>query len=237
MIITRESLMEGVLQQRLQNNPLGLHVLTEEELRASRDAVLAEVPPDRDVWLFAYGSLMWNPAFHYAGRCRGRVWGYHRRFAFWVPDGRGTLEVPGLMLALDRGGSCQGVLYRVTPEQRDIELRLVWRREMVVGSYIPRWVTVETSDGRRQAVTFVVNPETPLYAGKLCPKRTVEALACARGWLGSSADYLFDLVRHLDELDIVDRPLHRLHRQVKARMAELGLEAPAPRNTAPEAAA
>lgn len=229
--------MQGYLQKRLQGNAMGLHVLTEAELQASRDAALAGIGANEDVWLFAYGSLMWNPAFHYAERCRGKVLGYHRRFAFWVPEGRGTLEVPGLMLALDRGGSCQGVLYRVRPDQRDIELRLVWRREMVVGSYIPRWAQVETSGGRIRALTFVVNPDTPVYAGKLCLERTTDALAVARGWLGSSADYLFDLMQHLDELNICDRPLQRLHRRVQARMAELGLEPPRAVNTAPEAAA
>ena len=229
--------MEGYLQKRLQGNASGLHVLTEAELQASRDRILADVRADQDVWLFAYGSLMWNPAFHYAERCRGRVRGYHRRFAFWVPDGRGTQEVPGLMLALDRGGSCQGVLYRVTPEQRDIELRLVWRREMVVASYIPRWVQVDTPDGRIRALTFIVNPDMPLYAGDICQERTVEALARARGWLGSSADYLFDLMRHLDDLRIRDRPLQRLHRQVQSRMVELGLEPPRAANSTPDAAA
>lgn len=226
MAITRESLMNGYLQKRLQGNASGLHVLTEEELTASRTAVLADVGPDQDIWLFAYGSLMWNPAFHYAERCRGKVWGYHRRFAFWVPDGRGTQEQPGLMLALDRGGSCQGVIYRITPEQRDLELGLVWRREMVVASYIPRWVQVDSPAGRIRALTFVVNPEMPLYAGRLCPGRTVEALARACGWLGSSADYLFDLIQHLDELQIRDQPLHHLYRQVRSRMAELGIEPP-----------
>ncbi|MBF2001559.1 MAG: gamma-glutamylcyclotransferase [Synechococcales cyanobacterium M58_A2018_015] len=214
MTLTRADLETGRLQQLIAQSGINIHVLTEAELQASLDHTLQQCP-QTDIWLFAYGSLIWNPIFHFVERRVGTVHGFHRRFCLWTALGRGTPDNPGLMLGLDRGGSCRGILYRVAPEVRS-ELLLVWRREMVVGSYIPRWVKVIEGDTVRLAIAFIINRSHPFYASKLSLEATVQHLATARGPLGSCADYLQQTVEGLMQSGIRDRRLHQLQRQVMA---------------------
>ena len=100
------------------------------------------------VWLFAYGSLMWNPAFHHTETVQGRVHGWSRKFCLWLHMARGSPDAPGLMLALDRGGACHGMAFRIAAAEVRQELRLLWRREMLTGAYETRWVRVEAGEGR-----------------------------------------------------------------------------------------
>src|SRR3546814_9302515 len=113
--------------------------------------------PEGSVWLFGYGSLIWNPAFDYAEKRPATVHGLHRRFCLQTHLGRGSRERPGLVLALDRGGSCRGVVLRIAPENVESELDIVWRREMISHSYRPTWVTAQTSDGPVRAIGFAIN--------------------------------------------------------------------------------
>jgi cation transport protein ChaC len=193
-----------------------VRVLSEDELRASRAAALARHPDGADVWLFAYGSLIWNPAFRFVERRVGQVHGLHRRFCLWTALGRGSPERPGLVLGLDRGGRCRGVLYRITACDVEAELDVVWRREMVTGAYRPRWVRAESAAGPVAALAFVIERRHERYAGALGEERLIETLATARGALGSCADYLFDTASHLADLDIADARLERLCVAVRA---------------------
>ncbi len=170
-----------------------------------------------ELWVFGYGSLMWNPAFHYAERRLGHLHGYHRSFCMWTPLGRGSPENPGLMLGLDNGGSCRGVAFRVAGQNVEEELDIVWRREMVAGSYDPRWVTVRTELGAVRAVTFVMNHENERYAGRLPVATIVRHLATAGGRLGTAFEYLENTVAHLDQLGIADGFLHRLADRIADR--------------------
>ncbi len=183
---------------------------TDEERAESRARMLAGVPADEDVWIFGYGSLMWNPAFNYADRRPCLIRGWHRSFCLWTPVGRGTPDNPGLVLALDRGGSCCGVAYRVAARDRETELPLLWQREMVADGYNPRWVTARCDAGEVKAITWVINRQGERYAGKLPMETLAKTLATAEGRLGSSRDYLENTVAHLDELGIKERPLHRI---------------------------
>ena len=119
------------------------------------------------------------------------------------------------MLALDAGGSCQGMALKVNPARVEQELSLLWRREMVVGSYTPKWVTMHHSGGRRSALTFVMNREHRSYRGSLTPAKTAKILAHATGVLGSNAEYLFDTVDHLNQWGLGDRPLDDLVKRVR----------------------
>ena len=119
MVITREALADGSLLAGVRARLLpGMVVRSDAEIEASLDATLATHEPGADVWVFGYGSLMWNPAFDYAERQVGIVRGYHRRFCLWLEMGRGSPANPGLMLALDRGGVCRGVAFRIPPPRR-----------------------------------------------------------------------------------------------------------------------
>ena len=211
--LTREQIASGEVRRQIVASGYPFHVLTDEELDQSLDCVLAG-HEGGDVWVFGYGSLMWNPAFNFAERRTGTVHGFHRRFCLWTHAGRGTPESPGLTLALDRGGCCRGVAFRVAEAEARCELGIVWRREMVSGAYAPRWLTVRLDGATVRAVGFAINHDHERYTGLLPEARVAEVIASAEGGLGPCADYLFNTVAHLDELGIRDRPLHRLRDQV-----------------------
>jgi len=198
---------------RLGNYP----ILSKEEREASRLAFLQMIGPGEDVWVFGYGSLMWNPVIHVAETRSALVYGHHRVFCLGMMMGRGSPECPGLMLALDHGGSCRGMAHRIAAELVDSELKLLWMREMLGGAYVPRWVTVHTKEGVVRAITFIANHRHPRYTGKLPSPTVVERIAHAAGDLGTNRYYLFRLTEHLDMLGIVDGPMHRLAAAVRIR--------------------
>jgi cation transport protein ChaC len=221
LALTREDIRNGIIQKFVAEAGPWIDPLPEEEREASRLAMMAERAPDEDIWVFGYGSLIWNPAFYFDEQRVGRLYGYHRRFCMQIFSGRGSAKQPGLMLALDRGGSCSGVVFRISREQADEELGIIWQREMISGSYMPRWLEVRTPAGPVQAITFVVNRAHNRYIGELPESEVVETLAAAKGPLGRSCDYLYNTAAHLEAMGIADRNLKRLSRQV-ARLQGLG---------------
>jgi cation transport protein ChaC len=188
--------------------------LSDAEIEADLDAALARNAPGGDVWLFGYGSLMWNPAIEYVERRPGAVHGWHRRFCLWLHMGRGSPENPGLMLALERGGRCTGMLFRIPAAEARAELLLAWRRELFTGAYRSRWVTAMTDDGPVRAATFVANRGHARYAGRLDDSLVAERLASATGSLGNCAAYLSDTLVALHSVGLRDRTLERLQRSV-----------------------
>ena len=214
MSLTRTDLESNFLQNLILQSGLGLSVLTEAQLQESIRETLRRQVPDTDVWLFAYGSLIWNPIFRFVEHRVGTIYGWHRRFCLWTPLGRGTPDNPGLVLGLDRGGSCRGIAFRISAADVLSELLLVWRREMVVGSYIPRWVKL--NDGT-EAIAFVINRCHSGYAGNVSLETTVNSIATASGELGSSSDYLMQTVNGLMTVGIKDKQLLLLRDQVIAR--------------------
>lgn len=215
--ITREGLTEARIDEiRREIGPLlGDLILDQESREAARRETLADWPRGRDLHVFGYGSLMWNPAIYHKGMRCGRIYGYHRRFCLWMPAGRGSPDNPGLMLALDHGGSCRGMAIRIAADEIESETQILWRREMISASYRPTWVDVHMGDEVVRAITFVVNVRHPRYVSGLAFERTVERLALARGRLGNCRDYLANTVLHLDELGIDDGPMHRLRDEVE----------------------
>jgi glutathione-specific gamma-glutamylcyclotransferase len=214
MLLTRENLLSGELQ-RLVAQIEGIRTLSEEELQRSRALMLSRHAAGQDLWLFAYGSLIWNPAFHFVERRVARLHGYHRRFCLWTSLGRGTPERPGLMLGLDRGGSCAGVAYRIAADAVETELNVIWRREMVTGAYAPTWIRMRTTDGPIGAVTFLINHAHERYARRLCDEEVAAVVAVAEGRLGACRDYLFNTLQHLEDLGIRDHGLARVAQRVR----------------------
>lgn len=192
-----------------------LHILDREERDRSRREMLAGHPRGRDIWVFGYGSLMWNPAIHCCGTTTALLRGYHRSFCLWTPIGRGTPENPGLMLAMRPRGSCRGRAWRIAAGQIDGETEILWRREMLSGAYLPKWVNLATPEGDIRALTFVVNPQHPRYDGAVPHDKAAAAIATAEGRLGRSRDYLHNLVHHLEEMGISGGPMHRLLQRVE----------------------
>ena len=218
----REDLTEPRIAEigRLMAAEGGYRITSEEERETSRRALVDEAAPGGDVWIFGFGSLMWNPALDFAEAVPGRVYGYHRRYCMWTTFGRASPERPGMVLALMPGGSCRGLAIRIPRDRAIAETRVLWRREMISGGYLARRVPVRLSAGTVQAIAFVANPDHPRYAGKVDEAHQIEHLAFAEGRLGRARDYLHNMKRYLDGLGVRDGPIHRLHRGVQARRDE-----------------
>src|SRR5829696_3026151 len=198
----------------------GAVYMTDEDYEVAIGDVLAEAAAG-DVWLFAYGSLLWKPACEVAENRRAVVRGWHRSFCFRVARFRGTRDQPGLMMALDRGGQCDGMVLRLPTDEVETSLGALFRREMMVkpAVNVPRWLTAQTSNGPLRVLGFVVNRESPHYAGKIAPDLAAEIVSTAAGHWGSCAEYLRETVAHLEELGIPDRNLWRLQTLVAQRIA------------------
>jgi cation transport protein ChaC len=194
----------------------GAQVLSEDAREASRKAVEAEVAPGADVWVFGYGSLMWNPAILVAESCKAEIRGYHRQFCLTLGLGRGSPDKPGLMLGLDRGGACVGVAHRIAAKDVASELAILWYREMLSGAYAPRWLNASlTGHGATRVLTFVINRSNPRYERRVPDETMAQRIAVSEGMFGTNRDYLYRTVRHLRGLGIADGPMHRLERRVR----------------------
>ena len=182
--------------------------------------IIASRPKNQEIWLFAYGSLIWKPEVDHSASQVGVARGWHRSFCFKAPRFRGTPEQPGLMMALDRGGQCRGVLYKLNPTDPEAMLAKLFRREFTVKpiNSMPRWITVDGERGRLRALTFVINRRSPAYVGKLSPDEVADVLASACGHWGSGAEYLYNTVFHLREKGIYDSNLWRLQQLVAERL-------------------
>ncbi len=164
----------------------------------------------QDMWVFAYGSLMWDPAFHFTEVRRACLAGYHRRFCLLSEVGRGTPEQPGLMAGLDTGGACNGLVFRLAAETLEEESRYLWRREMILRSYKPEFLTLETAHGPVEAMAFLVNRDNPLLLPPMSLEETARRIAAAEGYLGPNIDYLENLADYFELLDLEDDELFRL---------------------------
>lgn len=186
--------------------------------------ILTQWQPGERFWVFAYGSLMWNPGFDYEERVQARLYGYHRAFCIYSYHYRGTPERPGLVLGLDRGGSCHGVCYRIAQGDIAAVTENLWRREMLTNVYMPRRARAQISatpvstapiGGAPIAVqTFVADPKHVQYTGRLGLEECAKIIADGVGEGGRNTDYLLNTVSHLDELGIADGSLQALARLI-----------------------
>ncbi len=188
---------------------------------AAADPMPAEIAAlrggTRPVWIFAYGSLMWDPGFPHAEAEPALLRGYHRSFCLYSYDYRGTRARPGLTLGLDRGGACRGIVFRLRPESLADAIDRLWSREMTAPRvYDMRLLPVRTLGGTRRAFAFTVRRDHPDYAGRLPLDEAAQIIATAAGRRGTCREYLVGTLRHLDELELTDRPLHRLAEKVEA---------------------
>jgi cation transport protein ChaC len=188
------------------------------ELRAMLEATLEQGGVGEELWLFAYGSLLWKPEIAFAEHRIATVRGWHRRFCLWQWRYRGTRQKPNLMLALDRGGACKGVAYRIDAPDIAGKLFEVWKREMVAFGYLPRWLTARTDAGPVRSLAFVANHGGERYAGRFPADVVAAHIATACGHVGPGAEYLCEAVHRLEELGIHDRALWELQALVAERL-------------------
>lgn len=173
-----------------------------------------------DLWVYAYGSLMWDPAIHFSEVRLACIEDYQRRFSYRITGGRGSPQCPALMLTLAPcSGNCNGLVFRVPAEHIDAETAILWRREMVRGGYAPEWRSVATPQGTVEALVFAANCAHPEYVGNLTLGETAAVVATACGPLGSNRAYLESLAAQLVALHIEDRYVVQLLALVQARAA------------------
>jgi cation transport protein ChaC len=171
------------------------------------------------LWIFGYGSLIWNPEFPVAEQAVARAAGWHRSFCMWSIHHRGTPEAPGLVLALDAapGAWCDGVAFRVLPEAAGATLAHLRARELVSSAYLETRLALALADGRRvEATAFVIDRDHRQYTGPLPLERQAQVIAAATGGRGKNRDYLFSTAEHLAALGIADGDLAWLAARVRA---------------------
>ena len=171
-----------------------------------------------DLWVFAYGSLMWNPGFVHDRRLDAWLQGWHRGFCVYSWRHRGTPEVPGAVVGLDRGGACRGVAYRIPAAQVEPSLAYLWEREMVNGVYRPRILPIRSQrragPATLRALAFTVDRSHRQYCGRLPVQDLVTLVRQGVGQSGRATDYLSGLVGHLRDLGIHDHLLEDLAARV-----------------------
>ena len=191
--------------------------LSDAQLEATRQALLGPLDDGADLWVFGYGSLMWDPGIHFTELRLAELPQHRRRFSHRTHLGRGSLECPGLMLSLEPGeGCCTGLAFRVDAAIAEHESALLWRREMLRGIYRPQLLPVRTPQGEVRALVFAANRSHIDHVGELPLLETAAIVARASGMLGSNRQYLEQLVRQLEHLGLRDDYLARLLAQVAA---------------------
>ena len=174
-----------------------------EDREATRRAAL-EGRPGADLWVFAYGSLMWDPAIRFAEVRRARLAGYHRRFCLKIDIGRGSRKAPALMAALDAGGECHGLAFRIEARLVNEETEILWMREMVSYGYEPRFLPVSTPQGPVEVLAFVIDRSSPQFAD-VSSAEAAAIIAKGKGILGTNREYFDNLAGHVHLLGIEDR--------------------------------
>jgi cation transport protein ChaC len=167
-----------------------------------------------DLWVFAYGSLIWRPGFAWQERRLATVHGYHRSLCLWSRHHRGSDQSPGLVFGLARGGSCRGVAFRIGAADVPATFAALWEREMIGGAYRPRWLACHGEQGRVTALVFLLNRACPDYAGDVSDDRRLHIIRTAVGRSGACLEYVLETDRALRAHGISDCRLGQLVRRL-----------------------
>ena len=193
--------------------------MTDEDYALAVSAIMEANGPG-DVLVFGYGSLLWNPGFEFEERRSAWLRGWHRAFCMQLFRFRGSPEQPGLMLALDHGGSCKGEVFRIARDKAPPEIDKLFRREVPYQRLARAWrfVEVDTGGTRRKALTFYAGMRRDRFYARLPIHAQAHMLARAAGHGGSGAAYLHHTVVKLEELGIHDTYLWELQHLVAAEI-------------------
>jgi len=203
-MLNRDAIRSGAFLESFNFLPPEI-LWTQARIDQSLADTMAARPADEDVWVFAYGSLMWNPLSRFDLSVSATLHGWHRSFCIRLMAGRGTPQCPGRMLALEPGGHTQGVALRLDASARDEELRILWTREMLTGAYKPTWTTVTLVTGETQpAIAFVANGCPRQYEADSSPSTVARQIAEAQGPLGTNAEYVLRLRQALADRALTD---------------------------------
>ncbi|MGI9277478.1 MAG: gamma-glutamylcyclotransferase [Endozoicomonas sp.] len=182
-------------------------------INEQRQSFLNALPEGSDLCVFAYGSLMWNPMLRFSHQFEATLKGYQRRFCLNITFYRASREHPGLMMALDTGGHCQGLCYRIPAEFVEEETHVLWMRECPLSGYLPQWVVPETTTAPLiPTMTFVINRDSGRYQNNLSRAQTAARINTGRGSFGTNREYFDNTLEHLRGMNIFDQELEELQR-------------------------
>ena len=200
----------------------GREQMTDADYNQWADDLLEELT-GTSLRIFAYGSLIWKPEFEYVASSRAWLHGWHRSFCMKIERWRGTRAVPGLMMALDSKGSCWGMIYELSDENKKAQVEKILRREMTnkPPTNMPRVLKANMNGKMVRVIAFTSNPEGQNYVKDLALPKVAKILAKAAGHWGTGAEYLFNTVSHLEQLGIEDRNLWELQKLVAKEIDRL----------------
>ncbi len=208
--LTKKNIKDGYIRDFIHSKGYE-KVLSDYELIKERKKILPSTKKHANLYVFAYGSLLWNPTIEFETQIKGKIFGYHRSFCMLTKLGRGSLNNPGLMLGLDKGGSCQGLLYKLKKNNKIKNIDILFKREMVTRAYTPRLLRAFLENGKIvTAIAFTVDKRHKNYFSDKSPKTKAKMISKASGFLGSCNEYFINTSKSLKELNIFDKEINNI---------------------------
>jgi cation transport protein ChaC len=209
-MLNRTAISSGAYLQSFDSLPKDI-LWTQAQIDRSLAETMLRRPEQGDLWVFAYGSLLWNPISEYDSRVIATLDDWHRSFCIRLIAGRGSPDKPGRMLSLEPGGTTEGVALRMPESTLSEELRILWIREMVTGAYTPTWAPIRfRAGGEAMALVFVANSHQAQYEPDARPTSIAPFMATASGSFGTNAEYVFKLQRALADCQMSDSYIDEL---------------------------
>jgi cation transport protein ChaC len=214
--LTKDNISKGHLGDKIKSISGSDKVLTTEELLQARRKIIPDKGIGEDIYIFAYGSLLWNPTVDYEDEFLAKVYGFHRSFCMKTNLGRGSFKNPGLMLGLDKGGSCQGSAFKLRNSEAIKNIDILFRREMVTGAYKPKLLKTILVNGRKVlSLAFTVDKKHKNYFQDKEIQTKAKMISNAHGFLGSCEEYFQNTLESLSELNIVDSEMTAISNYLK----------------------
>jgi cation transport protein ChaC len=214
-MLNRTAISSGAYLESFDSLPKDI-LWTQAQIDQSLAETMSRRPERGELWVFAYGSLMWNPISEYDSRVIATLDDWHRSFCIRLVAGRGSPEKPGRMLSLEPGGKTEGVALRMPEATLDEELRILWIREMVTGAYTPTWAPIRfRTDGEVMALVFVANSQQAQFEPDARPAAIAPLMAAASGSFGTNAEYVFKLQRALADCQMRDSYIDELAAELR----------------------
>ena len=214
--LTKDNISKGHLGEKIKSISGSDKVLTTEELLQARRKIIPDKGIGEDIYIFAYGSLLWNPTVDYEDEFLAKVYGFHRSFCMKTNLGRGSFKNPGLMLGLDKGGSCQGSAFKLRNSEAIKNIDILFRREMVTGAYKPKLLKTILVNGRKVlSLAFTVDKKHKNYFQDKEIQTKAKMISNAHGFLGTCEEYFQNTLESLSELNIVDSEMTAISNYLK----------------------
>ena len=214
--LTKKNINEGRLGEKIKSISGSDKVLTKNELIKERRKLIPDDGINEDIYIFGYGSLLWNPTINYEAQYLAKVYGFHRSFCMKTNLGRGSFKTPGLMLGLDKGGSCIGSAYKLNRDDAIKNIDILFKREMVTGAYKPKLLKTKLDNNKIVlSLAFTVDKKHKNYFSDKDTSVKASMISKANGFLGSCKEYFEYTLKSLEELNITDKEMRAISLHLK----------------------